>query len=225
MLSLGRLVGGAASQDESDWVSDGTTEATTPSRSQSPVVPSDPSSSACLSAATTSASLGNVPKSFPPKSPTSAVKGLQLQLISTALSVGPTLLPPHLANLITALALSMRVSLRATAFFVEAILESCKYGTAVGLGLTRRALIAAVSSARSVYAVREGLDWAGDRLASLHGNDIFLSVLDKVGFRPQRMRSEVQRLTRCGQLQQYTNLGIYLITHTFTLAELFAASP
>jgi hypothetical protein len=139
----------------------------------------------CL-AAVGGGSLGNLPRSLPPSASAVGLKGLPLQLISTALSVGPTLLPPHLANLISALALSMRVSLRATAFFVEAILESCKYGTAAGLGLTRRALIAAVSSARTVYAVREGMDWAGDKLGSLKGNDAFLSVLDRVRPEPAR---------------------------------------
>lgn len=170
---------------------------------------------------------GDLPRSLSPSASTAGLKGLPLQLISTALSVGPTLLPPQLANLISALALSMRVSLRATAFFVEAILESCKYGTAVGLGLTRRALIAAVSSARTVYAVREGMDWAGDKLGSLKGSDAFLSVLDRVCLRALGCR--VHPIPRADMSQlfflpQYTNLGIYLITHTFTLAELFAVS-
>ncbi|CED85167.1 Predicted lipase/calmodulin-binding heat-shock protein [Phaffia rhodozyma] len=132
---------------------------------------------------------------------------LPLQMISTALSIGPTLLPPRLSNLITALSLATKVSLRATAFFIEAILESARYSTSLGFGLTRRALISAISSARTFYVVKEGLDWAGEKVAGkvvpgLKGrDDAFLNVLDR-----------------------YTNLGIYLITHTLTLAELFAMS-
>lgn len=201
MFSLGRLATGLASPaDDVESASRGTASdatstaapvdnrntTTTPSsrpRSTAPSkAPAGSSTGPCLTGATPT-TLGNVPRSLPPTASAAGLKGLPLQLITTALSVGPTLLPPHLANLITALALSMRVSLRATAFFVEAILESCKYGTAASLGLTRRALIAAVSSARTVYAVREGLDWAGDKLGALKGDDPFLSVLDKV--RPQ----------------------------------------
>lgn len=90
---------------------------------------------------------------------------LPLQIISNALSLGPTLLPPQLARLITALSLATKVSLRATALFVELIIESCRYSTSVGLGLSRRALISAVGSARTFYVVREGLDWAGGKAA------------------------------------------------------------
>ncbi|PRQ70086.1 hypothetical protein AAT19DRAFT_11739 [Rhodotorula toruloides] len=94
-----------------------------------------------------------------------------------------------------------RVSLRASALFIEAIGESLQCGTVTGLGVTRRALIAAVSSARALHYVKEGLDWTGKDKEGKKSEDTFLQVLDK-----------------------YTNLGIYLIHHTFTLAELFTMS-
>ncbi|BGP05603.1 hypothetical protein JCM10049v2_001409 [Rhodotorula toruloides] len=126
---------------------------------------------------------------------------LPQSLIRTQLSSSPTLLPSHLAQLVTALSLAARVSLRASALFIEAIGESLQCGTVTGLGVTRRALIAAVSSARALHYVKEGLDWTGKDKEGKKSEDTFLQVLDK-----------------------YTNLGIYLIHHTFTLAELFTMS-
>ncbi|BGP22429.1 hypothetical protein JCM10295v2_001308 [Rhodotorula toruloides] len=126
---------------------------------------------------------------------------LPQSLIRTQLSSSPTLLPSHLAQLVTALSLAARVSLRASALFIEAIGESLQCGTVTGLAVTRRALIAAVSSARALHYVKEGLDWTGKDQEGKKSEDTFLQVLDK-----------------------YTNLGIYLIHHTFTLAELFAMS-
>ena len=125
------------------------------------------------------------------------------------LAVIPTLFPAPVANLITALATSARVSLRLSTFFIEAMLETSQYSTRLSLGYTRRLLITAISSARRVYlmshAAREGdflsLVGLGDDKISPTSTDGFLQVLDK-----------------------YTNLGIYIIHHTFTLAELFTMS-
>jgi hypothetical protein len=86
---------------------------------------------------------------------------LAQSLISSRLSTSPTLLPPHLAQLVTALSLCARVSVRASALFIEAVLEGLQYTTVTGLGVTRRALIAAVGSARAMQYVKEGLDWSG----------------------------------------------------------------
>lgn len=77
------------------------------------------------------------------------------------ISSAPTLLPSRLAQLVTALSLAARVSLRASALFIEAILETLRHGTVTGLGVTRRALIAAVGSARALHYVKNGLDWSG----------------------------------------------------------------
>lgn len=121
----------------------------------------------------------------------------------------PTVFPAPIANLVTALATSARLSLRVTAFFVEAILESSQYGTRMGLGYTRRLLITAISSARRVYLASNaamdgdllGALGLGDKHLAATSTDAFLNVLDR-----------------------WTNLGIYVIHHTFTLAELFAMS-
>ncbi|GAA5835382.1 hypothetical protein JCM11251_005219 [Rhodosporidiobolus azoricus] len=122
-------------------------------------------------------------------------------LVRSRLSTNSTLLPPHLAQLVTALSLCARVSIRASALFLEAILESLQCTTVTGLGVTRRALIAAVGSARAMQYVKEGLDWSGRDDKGDKTQDSFLEVLDK-----------------------WTNLGTYFIHHTFTLAELFTMS-
>lgn len=127
------------------------------------------------------------------------------------ISTIPTLFPAPIAGLITALATSARISLRLSAFFIETILETSQYSTRLSLGYTRRLLVTALSSARRVYLISNSA--ADGNLLSLVGydgqsnkpapssTDGFLQVLDK-----------------------YTNLGIYIIHHTFTLAELFAMS-
>lgn len=120
----------------------------------------------------------------------------------------PTLFPAPIANVVTALATSARLSLRVVAFFVEAMLETSQYSTRVSLGYTRRLLITAISSARRVYLMSNaafdgdflGVMGIGDQ-KSFPSTDSFLRVLDR-----------------------YTNLGIYVIHHTFTMAELFAMS-
>ncbi|GAA5873953.1 hypothetical protein JCM3774_004050 [Rhodotorula dairenensis] len=129
------------------------------------------------------------------------VAPLAQSIVRSQISSAPTLLPAHLAQLVTALSLAARVSLRASALFIEAIVETLQRGTATGLGVTRRALIAAVGSARALHYVTQGLDWSGRGDDGKKIEDAFLQILDK-----------------------YTNLGIYLIHHTFTLAELFAMS-
>ncbi|WVR07474.1 hypothetical protein IAU60_004516 [Kwoniella sp. DSM 27419] len=123
----------------------------------------------------------------------------------------PTIFPAPVASMITTIATSTRLSLRMSAFLIEAILETTQYSTRMSLGYTRRLLITAISSARRVYLMSHAaLD--GDLLSITSGSggdakhpststDAFLSVLDK-----------------------YTNLGIYVIHHTFTMAELFAMS-
>ncbi|BEI85067.1 hypothetical protein CcaverHIS002_0504680 [Cutaneotrichosporon cavernicola] len=130
-------------------------------------------------------------------------------LIHRAQHEAATVFPASIANLISALATSARLSLRVSAFFIEVILEGSQYSTRVGLGYTRRVLISAISSARRVYlASNAALD--GDLLAAVGladhtgkgpSTDAFLNVLDR-----------------------WTNLGIYVIHHTFTLAELFTMS-
>jgi hypothetical protein len=121
-----------------------------------------------------------------------------------------TLLPKRIANLITALASSTRLSLSVVAFFIETILESSQFSTRISLGYTRKLLISAITSARRVYLLSNAaisgdvltlLDFKDDTHQPTPRTDAFLQVLDR-----------------------YTNLGIYVIHHTFTLAELFTMS-
>lgn len=111
------------------------------------------------------------------------------------------LLPPQLADMISNLSVIARVSLKAAAFFIEVILETAKNSTAMTLGITRRALISAIGTARAVHSLASGETWdakaTGRSLQYASPN--FLNILDK-----------------------YTAVGIYLIHHTFTLTELFA---
>ncbi|SPO39358.1 uncharacterized protein PSFLO_04839 [Pseudozyma flocculosa] len=124
-------------------------------------------------------------------------------------ATGPTLLPQQIAEVVSNLSLLARVSLKSAAFFIELVLETAKYGTGMGLGITRRALISAVGTARALHSIGSGQGWnaqdAGRPMTIANSvrnaNDAFLSLLDK-----------------------YTAVGIYLIHHTFTMAELFAMS-
>ncbi|CDH59607.1 sn1-specific diacylglycerol lipase alpha [Lichtheimia corymbifera JMRC:FSU:9682] len=109
-----------------------------------------------------------------------------------------TLLPSNIANFITAVSLATRLSLRCSALFMEALFEAAKYSTVFSFGLSRQALISAISTAKKVHALTYPKD-DDDIIDAERGG--FLQVLDK-----------------------YTSLGVYLIHHTFTLAELFALS-
>ncbi|KAK4689511.1 hypothetical protein P7C73_g601, partial [Tremellales sp. Uapishka_1] len=120
----------------------------------------------------------------------------------------PTLFPAPIANLVTALATSARVSLRVVAFFIEAILESCQYSTRLSLGYTRRILITAISSARRMYLMSN---------AALGGD-----MIGMMGFGEEKAGPSTDAFLQI--LDKYTNLGIYVIHHTFTLAELFTMS-
>ncbi|KDE05852.1 hypothetical protein MVLG_03795 [Microbotryum lychnidis-dioicae p1A1 Lamole] len=139
-----------------------------------------------------SAAMDNLPLDAPPS--------LLIQSeILARLAHGPTLLPSSLAHLISAISVCSRVSIRSAALFIEAILESIRQGTTAGLGLARRALISAVASARTLHYVAKGLDWDGRNAQGQRDLGLYLGLLDR-----------------------YTNLGIYVINHTFTLAELFS---
>ncbi|GAC95547.1 lipase [Pseudozyma hubeiensis SY62] len=116
-------------------------------------------------------------------------------------ATGTPLLPQQVAEMVSNLSVIARVSLKAAAFFIEVILESVKNSTGMTLGITRRALISAVGTARAVHSLTSGEVWDAKATGTSHQttNTSFLSILDK-----------------------YTAVGIYLIHHTFTLTELFA---
>lgn len=64
-----------------------------------------------------------------------------------------TLLPSNIANFITAISLATRLSLRFSALFMEALFEAAKYSTVFSIGLSRQALISAISTAKKVHAL------------------------------------------------------------------------
>ncbi|KAJ2963990.1 hypothetical protein NQZ79_g1160 [Umbelopsis isabellina] len=115
---------------------------------------------------------------------------------SSLIATSPTLLPENVASFITAVSVATRLSLRCSSLFIEALLESARYSTAFSLGMSRQTLIAALSTAKRLHMIRfsENPD---EEIKEARGG--FLQVLDK-----------------------YTNLGVYIVHHTFTLAELFA---
>lgn len=86
---------------------------------------------------------------------------LATSLVLSRLSNSPTLLPENIARLISAISLVARLSIRASGLFIEALLEACQLGTIGGLALTRRMLITAVGSARTLQYVNQSLDWSG----------------------------------------------------------------
>ncbi|KAL7418974.1 hypothetical protein Q5752_006658 [Cryptotrichosporon argae] len=149
-------------------------------------------------------------------SPNAAASALLLRPTLGELAVLPTILPRRLAELVTVLATSARVSLRVAAFFVEAILESSEYTTRLGLGYVRRILVSAITSARRVY-----LSASDDANALL-----LLGAADESEPASQPAKGIAGLATdRFVQtLERYTNLGIYVIHHAFTMAELFAMS-
>ncbi|KAF9395123.1 hypothetical protein CPC16_009263 [Podila verticillata] len=111
------------------------------------------------------------------------------------MEVSTTFLPQSIATLISTVSLGARVSLRTAAIIVEAsrhaLLETLQHGTSATLGISRRSLLAAVSTAKILNVLK----------GSTGPNDAFSMLLDK-----------------------YTSLGVYVIHHSFTLAELFAIS-
>jgi flagellar biosynthesis protein FliR len=76
----------------------------------------------------------------------------QLTTYTTSLyNASPTLLPENIANFITAIALATRLSLRCSSLLIEALLESVKYSTSFSFGLSRQALINALSTAKRLH--------------------------------------------------------------------------
>ncbi|KAG2187771.1 hypothetical protein INT44_005461 [Umbelopsis vinacea] len=122
---------------------------------------------------------------------------LQLATYHTSSFINsPTLLPENVASLITAVSIAARLSLRCSSLFIEALLESARYSTAFSLGMSRQTLIAALSTAKRLHMIRFSTN-PEEEIREARGG--FLQVLDK-----------------------YTNLGVYIVHHSFTLAELFA---
>lgn len=61
------------------------------------------------------------------------------------------LLPENIANMVTAISLATRISLRCSSLFFDAIFEAAKYGTSLSLGLSRNALTSAIITAKNIH--------------------------------------------------------------------------
>ncbi|GAN10006.1 hypothetical protein MAM1_0312c09540 [Mucor ambiguus] len=134
---------------------------------------------------------------------------------ATIYNASPTLLPENIASLITAIALAARLSLRCSSLFIEALLESAKYSTSLSFGLSRQALINALSTAKKLHeltASSTAITTTTNGTDSPSSSSTAVTEIDdeKSGF--------------LQMLDKYTNLGVYIVHHTFTLAELFALS-
>ncbi|WVF72728.1 hypothetical protein IAT40_007546 [Kwoniella sp. CBS 6097] len=133
-----------------------------------------------------------------------------------------TLLPKHVSQLITGIATSTRMSLRVSAFLVEAILESSRYSTKLSLGYTRQMLISAIWAARGMYHLTNeelNLNPLEILASSIFPTD---SEMDKNIDKDGETGANTDAFLSI--FNKYTNLGVYLIHHTFTLAELFSMS-
>ncbi|CAO3653429.1 unnamed protein product [Mucor fragilis] len=117
-------------------------------------------------------------------------------------AIDGTLLSENVANMVTAVSLATRVSLRCSSIFFDAMFEAAKYGTSISLGISRNALTNALSTAKNLHANTQNKITSGAFILQEKAEDsLFVQVLEK-----------------------YTNMGLYLVSHTFSLAELFAMS-
>lgn len=145
------------------------------------------------------------PSASSSSSPAKALSPRAAQDLISRLDATPPLLPQNLANLITASSLIARVSIRSSAFFIELILESLRYSTTTSLGVTRRALISAVGRARAIHY---NSSTPPPQISTPNPNSIsYISPLHSTYF---------------DVLDHYTNLGIYVVHHVFTMAELLS---
>jgi hypothetical protein len=111
-------------------------------------------------------------------------------LLSQGRIIHPPLLPERVASMISSVSMASRVSLRLVSIAVERLFDSFKFSAAATLGVSRRALVSAVSSARTLHQLTVGKP-EGAELQP------FYKVLDA-----------------------YTNNGIYAIHTAFSLAEM-----
>ncbi|KAI9267072.1 Alpha/Beta hydrolase protein [Helicostylum pulchrum] len=117
-------------------------------------------------------------------------------------TIGDPLLSENVANVVTAVSLATRISLRCSSLFLDALFEAAKYGTSLSLGITRNTLTNALVTAKN-----------------LHSNDLLLCSSEQ-----ERERLINNNGLFMKVLEKYTNIGLYIVSHTFSLAELFAMS-
>lgn len=65
--------------------------------------------------------------------------------------MGEPLLSENIANVVTAVSLATRISLRCSSLFLDALFEAAKYGTSLSLGISRNALTNALVTAKNLH--------------------------------------------------------------------------
>ncbi|KAI8455509.1 nucleophile aminohydrolase [Phakopsora pachyrhizi] len=114
--------------------------------------------------------------------------------LASRLDSTPTPLSPRIASVVTAASLATRLSLQLSALVIQLIFETLRYFSTASLGISQRAIVSAVGGARAIH-----LNSAASPPTELDSlNSSYLDLLDR-----------------------YTNVGIYVVHHLFTLAELF----
>ncbi|RCI04190.1 hypothetical protein CU098_004451 [Rhizopus stolonifer] len=113
---------------------------------------------------------------------------------------GP-LLPENVACMVTAASFTARLSLRCSSIFLDALFEAAKYGTVLSLGLSRNALTNALSTAKNIHDTSPKSICSSAITEQEERNGLFVQLLEK-----------------------YTDIGLHIVSHTFSLAELFAIS-
>ncbi|KAJ3041012.1 hypothetical protein HK097_002407, partial [Rhizophlyctis rosea] len=141
----------------------------------------------------------------------------------------PPLLWESVAYAISSLATTARISLRAAALVAETALEGAKYGTTVGFGIGRTALVGALMTARSVHGRVKGVPGpvgllldaeasGGSQSSESRRSSSDGSVEPAPDSRPEHLA------LFHNALEKYTNMGIHWVNDGFTLAELFTLS-
>lgn len=137
-----------------------------------------------------------IPATIAPRAPPQLSLRVSMELLAR-LEKTPTMLPQHIAQIISATSNAARLSLRSSSAVADLFLDSLRYSTSSSISLTRRVLSSAVGSARC----KSALD-LGSR------GFLKLDVTLEKGFMKM--------------LDHYTNVGIYMVHNVFTLTELFA---
>ncbi|KAI9205800.1 uncharacterized protein BJ171DRAFT_52363 [Polychytrium aggregatum] len=113
--------------------------------------------------------------------------------------LAPTLLSDSIAYAVSYLATTARISLRAAALVADTALEGAKIGTSASLGAGRAAIVGALTTARSIhYALAPPMSNSSEGTPTPQHIALFHRALE-----------------------QYTNMSISFVNHSFTLTELF----
>ncbi|TIB06195.1 hypothetical protein E3P96_00699 [Wallemia ichthyophaga] len=116
------------------------------------------------------------------------------------------------AQSVTAISLSTKFSLRTAAFLIDLFLHGFRSTTTSSIDIARRATISAINSALRTYdPTTDDIDLEH---LSLSTGLAALGISCTSSSNPDQVHRKL--------LEGYTGLGVYLVHHSFTLAELFA---